>query len=362
MAFRRLTAVLASLALVWGLGLGVAGANPSDRAVEYLRDHPAGPLHIVVAQVAGFKPKGNAVTDMGILVRETQGHFDSVTRHSQVLLAEIASGNNPASVDGVDLVRTLLDANLEEEGVAGQVWALLALQSAPLELPEDTAHTKEEITRQILSAQVEEGFLTYPYGEGPDLITTALAVCAVQGQEGAQDFVQRATAWLKSEQNSDGTFSEYDPTAGTASSTFKSGRATAAATLALRITGEAVSSQEEALLRFQTTGGGFSQQLGGEADAQTTELAVLALCGQKNPFDLSSFYLVDEKPGVLQTIAVFSAKSIGILAIIYIVLLLVRRYGDKKYAQSQPKEPAGSRTGKESTEDSSSPTDDAAVE
>lgn len=167
--------------------LAIAAAG--EDASEWVSDDGNSPLDYLQAKVAGdtVKKKGEGAASL----------------HAKIILSLVATGQDPASFGGQDLVAVLNAAYNEGAGsygdhVFGQALAMLALSNAGQTVPEKAA-------QYLLDDQNEDGSWSL-FGEGPgDTNTTAMAVQALLAA-GGEEGLDRALEYLHGVQNDDGGF------------------------------------------------------------------------------------------------------------------------------------------------------------
>lgn len=118
---------------------------------------------------------------------ERQGVLHEVksTEYSRVILALTSIGKSPENVAGYNLLETLADYDATlKQGLNGPIWALIALDSAGYEIPENTS-AKTKATRQmyvdyILECEIEGGGWALSKNlTQPDADITAMALTAL---------------------------------------------------------------------------------------------------------------------------------------------------------------------------------------
>ena len=140
-------------------------------------------------------------------------HNSKSTDNSRVILALTAIGKDPTKVGGHDLTRGLNSMSyLNKQGTNGPVWALIALDSHNYAVSGDDV-TREELIDTICRAQMESGGWYISDDDHPveDVDMTAMAVQALapyykKNNADAKSAVDKALAWLASEQGKDGDF------------------------------------------------------------------------------------------------------------------------------------------------------------
>lgn len=140
-------------------------------------------------------------------------HKKKYTEYSRVVLVLTAMGKDPTNVGGYDILAKLADfEQVKWQGINGPIWALIALDSKPYEVPIDpsvaTQTTREKLIDEILSKELSGG--GFSLKDNPDADITGMALQALSGYMNRSDVkgaVDRALAVLSDMQNSDGTYS-----------------------------------------------------------------------------------------------------------------------------------------------------------
>ena len=143
-------------------------------------------------------------------------HQRKYTEYSRVVLALTAIGRSPSDVAGYDLLTPLADYDsVVWQGLAGPVWALIALDSGNYAMPKAPGGklqaSREMYIQYILSAQLADGGWAIS-GSSADPDMTAMALIALSSYTG-QDQVKAAVAkgvdCLSRLQDSNGGYSSW---------------------------------------------------------------------------------------------------------------------------------------------------------
>lgn len=145
-------------------------------------------------------------------------HTKKYTEYSRVILALTAVGENPADVDGYNLMTPLVDyESTVWQGINGAVWALIALDSEGYELPVSTT-AKVQATREmyiggILAAQASDGGWTLMDNGVSEADITAMAITALAPYRDSDEVasaVERGLTYLSEVQTENGGFFSQD--------------------------------------------------------------------------------------------------------------------------------------------------------
>lgn len=146
-----------------------------------------------------------------------QLHTIKSTDNSRVALAVTAIGKDPRNVGSHNLLTALNDVDyVNQQGVNGPIWALLALDSKNYDAP-----GREDLIASILSQQFEDGgWAVTPEGSAPvttaDIDMTAMAIQALapyyNTRKDVKDAVDKALVCLSRKQLDDGRFQSWGTT------------------------------------------------------------------------------------------------------------------------------------------------------
>ena len=248
---------------------------------------------------AYYKNVVKAVTERGGTLSETK-----YTEYSRLVLALTAIGRDVRDVGGYDLLMPLADLDRATlQGVNGAIFALLALDSANYEIPENpdaaVQATREGYVEEILSRQNTDG--GWGLAGGPsDVDLTAMALQALakyRGDAAVAGAVERGLAWLEWEQEPDGTFISWDAV---------NSESVCQVLVALTELGSSPDDErfmkngaavEDVLLRFQLEDGSFAHTQDGGSDLTATTQALYALAAAQRQRDgKTTLYDMTEAP------------------------------------------------------------------
>ena len=206
------------------------------------------------------------------------------TEYSRAVLALAAIGKDPRNVAVFDLLLPLGDFDeTVSQGVNGAIFALLALDSAQYEIPEnpDTAvqATRAGYVEEILSRQNEDGGWSLA-GGASDVDLTAMALQALakyRGDAAVSGAVERGLSWLEWAQEPNGAYLSWDE-----------GNSESVCQVIVALTELGISLDDErfvkngqtlpqVLERFACEDGSYRHSLNGSSDEMATEQALYAL-------------------------------------------------------------------------------------
>lgn len=140
-------------------------------------------------------------------------HSRKNTEYARTVLALTAIGKNPAAVAGYNLLVPLGDFEKTiRQGLNGAIWALIALDSADYEIPQNpdasTQADRELYLQHILDAQLPNGGWALS-GDTPDPDITSMALQALakyQAKDEVQAAVEKALDYMSAIQTESGGF------------------------------------------------------------------------------------------------------------------------------------------------------------
>lgn len=218
-------------------------------------------------------------------------HERKYTEYSRLIVALSAIGRDATDVAGYNMTTALGDYEKTSwQGLNGPIWALIALDSANYDMPENTA-AKVQATRQmyvdmILERQLADGGwnLSSADGVAADSDMTGMALQALakyKGQSAVDAAIDRALVCLSNIQNADGGFGSY----GAATSESCAQVLTALCELGVSYNDRRFvkggNTVLDALMQFYVKGQGFKHIAGGEVNQMATEQGFYALVAAK---------------------------------------------------------------------------------
>ncbi len=349
MKIKRLFALVAlmifcSQTMLFAQSSGKGNEKPAEilSALEYL-SHNTGRWTTVAINASGSVPDADYAKGVR---QEVEGNFkqgyQKVTDIARDVLAVAACGYNPDNLGGRDLISELtgFDAVLGQ-GANGPIYSLLALDSRGFSVADDMPWTREKLCQAILTFQDNNGGFSLNESLEADVDVTAAAVTALSPYTEKAEIaasVDQALTWLQTQQNEDGTFSSL----GVSSSESTASVMIALIALGIPMESERFSRQGmtpyDALLTFQNSDGSFSHVEQGSGNIIATEQAVMALSAVffgKSPYRLATLTPPPETARISLT---FVFMTVGFVILIYLILLLVRKIGQRFSPMPRPQE------------------------
>lgn len=342
--FKHIAAAAVACSLFFSATMTIAAEDQqtvfpvSEQTWQYLEKNPSGQNSIIVYSL-GAKPirddaKANFTAE---LEKEIQTNFSSSERLEQTILLLVKLGEDPENYKSKDFI-SLLSAhkNPYETGLISACGALLAYESTHASIAETARNSPTHLVDYIVSSQQRSGGFAPTTGRNPDVFSTSMVLTALapyQDTPYVNSAINKALDWLGGQQNADGSFPLESPDC----------NQTAAVLTAVRSLDIPVEDSRfvkdgnnllDAMDRFLNTDGGFSEAAGGTSSVDVTETAVIAL--YTDAFGISPYLPPDAYPNYVEpepdsiTVYVrFLLGFLGMLAIIYLLLILTTKIGQK---------------------------------
>ncbi len=233
-------------------------------------------------------------------------HRTKYTEYSRVILALTALGQDAADFAGYNLTIPLGDfTQTTYQGINGAIWALIALDSKPYDMPvnkdANVKATRQMYVDAILAKQHEDGGWSMGDRSLSDTDLTAMALQALSAyrhQTAVEKAVQKGIAFLSKAQNENGNYGTYgEETAESVSQVL-----IALATLGIPVDDERFvkngKSALDALMTYRLGSNGFKHlPADTKADEMATEQAFIALASlqRKNEGKTPVYKMTDAK-------------------------------------------------------------------
>ncbi len=334
--------VILCLAQVPVYALSSENQKPAEllQALGYLSDRN-GRWTVVAQNAAGATPDSEQAR---VIKDDAQSNLKTGYSKPTDLAYDILALSS-CGYDASGLILPLLNRDdMLAQGANGPIYSLLAVDCSGYTVTDSTLWDRDALCDAILTFQTAEGGFRLDDGMDADVDITAYALTALspysENKEVA-DAIARGVNWLMHVQNEDATFSSLGaPTS----------ESTAAVIIALISLGTPVTGQRfskdgvtvyDALLNFQNADGGFAHRQDGSANLLSTEQAVMAMgavCFGKSPFRLA---VITPPADTSELSLSFVFSTVGIIVLIYLILLLVRKIGDRYASKSARHATAG---------------------
>lgn len=233
----------------------------------------------------------NIATKVAALIKDGKLDTTVSTEYSRLILGLTSIGKDITNVAGYDLRKTLADYQyIQKQGNNGPIFALIALDSHNYDIPVAPAGkiqtTRENLIQYILDNEIKKGTVEaggWALGTAKaDVDMTAMAIQALAPyyakDSNVKGAVDRAIAWLSSNQNNDGSYTSWGST---------SSESISQVIVALTSVGvnpdndvrfiKNGKSLIDALLAFAAPDGGFKHTLTGSVNGMATDQGTYAL-------------------------------------------------------------------------------------
>lgn len=271
-------------------------------------------------------------------------HRIKATEWHRISLAILALGGDPTAF-GKDAINLIADGtynfqmadSLGLQGLNGWIFALITLDASGYEVPDNARFTREDMIREIIAAQTEDGGFGLS-GNSADVDITAMALQALAPYYAEDTEVasaaDRALNWLSARQNEHGDFTSWG--AATAEGTAQTVIALCSLGIDPRTDERFIkngNSPVDGLMQYQTENGMFRHTSDSEADMLATEQAALALIaldrldrGGKRLYDLTDVAVYQggddaapkEGTGPVLWIIVATATAAAAVAVVFV--------------------------------------------
>ena len=235
-------------------------------------------------------------------LRENEGvlHDRKYTEYSRAVIALSAMGKDPTDVEGYNLLEPLGDYEKTIwQGINGPIWALIALDCADYEMPENSQAniqaTRDMYIEKILLSQNDDGGWSLAEGSISEADITAMALTALSeyiDREEVSNAINKGLSYLSETQKDDGGYSGMES---------NNAESCAQVIIALCELGISVEDEgfikngntlEDNLMSFYLGNGEFRHMTeGDDSNRMATEQALCALAAiERNDNNKTSFY------------------------------------------------------------------------
>jgi LPXTG-motif cell wall-anchored protein len=245
--------------------------NAIDSAITQIPADQVGEWEAVALKQAGKTIPADYLAKVTKEIIDANGTFRKITDYERDTLGILAAGGDPINVGGYNLISSIYNGDVTKQGMNGVAYALIALDSANFEIPDNAKWTREKLVQYLLDNQQQDGRWT---GLGSDVDLTAMVLTALapyQDQEKISETVKNAVNYL-SAQYLEGKIDNSQAAA-----------QVIIALSALKIDANGVlftkdgSSIISYLLSFQNADNGFAWKKGDKSELSATSQAVQAL-------------------------------------------------------------------------------------
>ncbi len=336
---RRGSLVFTAFLLIFSLLLSIPAAaahyldNSVTQVLSYLERQGEPVDQVIAARIAGEEPDQGAIRSLRNNAGQVAEDSTDIAGISNYILALTASGTDPRDCAGINLIDLLCTSSLlQNKSPRDLSLALIALNSGDFSPSAEGAMTPEEMVETLLSLQREDGGFGQTENAMSDPESTALAILAL-APKGNEAVLAAAVEYLSGAIQADGSFLS---TAGEETSTSLS-----TTVAALYAAGSSIQDERfvkegrtllDSLFSYQNEDNGFCRISGEKSDTTSSLWALYALESVRSGqavLDFTDIELTPYQPSALKTYGSFILMTIGMIAIVYILLLLSRRLGRK---------------------------------
>ncbi|QOR66380.1 DUF4430 domain-containing protein [Cytobacillus suaedae] len=154
-----------------------------ETAVAYVLANQVGEWEAIALKQAGKTVPATYLENVKAAVNEKQGKFARITDTERYALGILATGKNPTTFEGYNLIEAIYNGDVTKQGLNGVVYGLLALDSANFEIPENATWTREKLVNHLLENQNEDGGWSWDGSANSDIDTTAMVLTALAGYQ-----------------------------------------------------------------------------------------------------------------------------------------------------------------------------------
>jgi LPXTG-motif cell wall-anchored protein len=245
-----------------------------ELASQYVMKNQIGEWEAIALIQAGKEIPNDYLVNTIQLIKDKQGRFSKITDYERYTLGILAAGGDPTNVAGYNLIESIFNGNVTKQGLNGVFYALIALDSANFEVPNNAKWTREKLINELLEKQNSDNGWSWDGSATSDLDTTAMVVAALaphQGQNEVKTAIDAAIDYL--------------------SATYKAGKvnnSSTAAQIIVALSAIGVDANHVAftkdgqslinyLLTYQNVDGGFDWQGGNISDVMSTSQGIQGL-------------------------------------------------------------------------------------
>lgn len=208
------------------------------------------------------------------------GIFSLVTDYERTVVGLTAAHQDATKFAGYNLIKSIYsNTKMENQGLNGPLYALIALDSGSYAVPADALWTREKLLAAVIAKQKADGGFALGSGASdPDITAmTLIALAPYTAQETAQPAIQGAISWLTDHQQANGGYLSYGQDASESVSQAIIGLTSVGIDpTESRFTKNGVNLVQK-LLSFRKADGSFSHTPTGSSNGIATEQALQAL-------------------------------------------------------------------------------------
>jgi hypothetical protein len=173
-----------------------------DLVSQYVLKNQVTEWEVVALKKAGKTIPADYLQNVAKQIKAQNGKLPRITDFERYTLGVLAAGGDPTNVGGYNLVEAIYNGNVTRQGINGVAYALIALDSAELKIPQNATWTKEKLLNNLLDNQQIDGGWAWPGTTSSDMDLTAMVLTALapyKDKENVQSKIELAVNYLSSQ-------------------------------------------------------------------------------------------------------------------------------------------------------------------
>ncbi|MCD8511308.1 MAG: DUF4430 domain-containing protein [Bacillus sp. (in: Bacteria)] len=170
-----------------------------ENGSNYIFANSIGEWEAVALRQAGYTIPSSYLENVEKIVADAEGQFRTVTEYERYTLGILAAGGDPTNIAGYNLVEKIYNGNLSRQGLNGVFYGLIAVDSAPFDIPDAAEWTRERMISHLLDAQNDDGGWNWDGSSTSDPDTTAMVLTALapyKSEANVQEVVANGVTFL----------------------------------------------------------------------------------------------------------------------------------------------------------------------
>ncbi|MEH7253678.1 DUF4430 domain-containing protein [Neobacillus niacini] len=245
-----------------------------DAVTQYVLSNPLTEFEVISLKQTGKTIPVQYLESVKQVMKEKQGKFSRITDTERYILGVLAAGGDPRNIEGYNLVEAVYNGNVTKQGLIGVSYALIALDSASFEIPDNALWTRDKLTAHLLERQNPDGGWAWDESATSDIDTTGMILASLvpyKDKAGIKEKVDLALQYLSAQYQN----SKIDNSSTAAQVVI------ALSALGVDANGPLFTKDNSSLIKFlltfQNSDGGFDWQGGDVSDVFSTQQGVQAL-------------------------------------------------------------------------------------
>lgn len=150
-----------------------------ENASNYIFSNDIGEWEAVALRQAGYTIPSSYLENVVKIIADAEGQFLTLTEYERYILGILAAGGDPTNIAGYNFVEEIYNGNLSRQGLNGVFYGLIAVDSAPFDIPDTAEWTRERMVSHLLDAQNDDGGWNWDGSSTSDPDTTAMVLTAL---------------------------------------------------------------------------------------------------------------------------------------------------------------------------------------